>query len=101
MSNKLTKEQLIELAAKRNHTLICTDFDKEYNNVYSQLRFRCLTCSTEFETRVNSYKNAKKTGCPGCKKITTSQTHKGKIVSQETRALIGKKASERPGFLHF
>jgi hypothetical protein len=99
MSKKLTKEQLIELAKTRNHILISTDFEKQYKGVHSKLTFRCLTCSTEWETKVHSYKNAKKTGCPGCKKITTSHTHKGKTVSDKTRALIGKKASARPGSL--
>ncbi len=55
--------------------------------------------SKTFETSARSYKNAKKTGCPCCKKITASKTHKGKVVSEETRALIGEKASKRPGSL--
>lgn len=44
-------------------------------------------------------KPQKKTGCPECKKIKTSQTHKGKILSNKTRALIGEKASQRTGSL--
>ena len=99
MSQKLTEEKLMSFAKERNHTLICMDFEKTYKNVHSKLTFKCLTCGTEFESSVHSYKNAKKTGCPGCKKITTSKIHKGKVLSQETRALIGEKASQRPGSL--
>jgi hypothetical protein len=48
---------------------------------------------------VQSYKNAKKTGCTTCKKIVTSKTHAGKITSEETKRKIGEKASQRPGSL--
>ena len=63
------------------------------------MKFKCLTCHANFETTVHSYKNAKKTGCPTCKQLITSKTHSGKIISKETRLLIGQKASQRPGSL--
>lgn len=99
MSKKLTEEQFKKLVAERNHLLLCKDFSKEYQNVKSKMEFKCLTCETQFTTTVHSYRNAKKTGCPGCKKIVASKTHSGKIVSEQTRALIGQKASQRPGSL--
>nr|AWX53464.1 hypothetical protein [Scotinosphaera sp. NIES-154] len=99
MSNKLTKTQIENLAFSRNHLLITPNFTEVYKNVKSVLTFECLTCHSTFECSVHSYKNARKTGCPECKKIKTSQTHKGKILSNETRALIGEKASQRTGSL--
>jgi DNA-directed RNA polymerase subunit RPC12/RpoP len=99
MSNRLTEEDIRSLAAGRNHELICKDFSKEYQNIQSTLIFRCFTCGEEFSSSVHSYKNARKTGCPTCKKLTTSKTHTGKVVSEKTRALIGEKASQRAGSL--
>lgn len=48
---------------------------------------------------MHKYKNAPKTGCPECKKRITSQTHQGKVTSEETKRKIGAKASQRPGSL--
>jgi hypothetical protein len=96
MSNKLGKADYEQLAASRGHRLISFD---GYKNVHSTLSFECLTCGTCWEATGHSYKNAKKSGCPGCKKITTSKNNSGKIVSAETRAKIGVKASQRPGSL--
>jgi hypothetical protein len=99
MSQKLTKAHIEDLASNRNHVLITSNFEEVYKSVKSILTFKCLTCQSTFQCTVHSYKNAKKTGCSECKKVKTSQTHKGKILSNETRALIGKKASQRPGEL--
>nr|QIA47037.1 putative site-specific DNA endonuclease [Colemanosphaera charkowiensis]QIA47076.1 putative site-specific DNA endonuclease [Colemanosphaera charkowiensis] len=99
MTQRLTKETLEQLATERNHVLLSTDFEQEYKSVKSVMKFKCLTCNTEFQCTVHSYKNAKKTGCPTCKKLTASNMHKGKVVSEQTRALIRKKASEHPGSL--
>ena len=41
----------------------------------------------------------KQTGCSTCKNKKASETHSIKIVSSETRGLIGTKASARPGSL--
>ena len=46
MSKKLTKEQIIQLAAGRNHELILIDFEKKYKDIHSKLEFKCLTCGT-------------------------------------------------------
>lgn len=51
------------------------------------------------ETTAHSYRNAKRTGCPECKKLITSITHKNKIPTVKTRKLIGLKASQRVGTL--
>lgn len=99
MSQKLTKAHIEDLAFNRNHVLITPNFEEVYKSVKSTLTFKCLTCQSTFECTVHSYKNAKKTGCPECKKVKTSQIHRGKILSNETRALIGEKASQRPGSL--
>ena len=99
MSQKLTRVHIEELTLSRNHVLITPNFEEVYKNVKSTLMFQCLTCQSTFECTVHSYKNAKKTGCPECKKLKTSQTHQGKQVSKETRALIGEKARQRPGSL--
>jgi len=99
MTRRLTREEIENLALERNHELLCENFEQEYKNVHSPMRFRCLTCDTEFVTTVHSYKNAKRTGCPTCKKEAISKAQTGKIVSEETRKLIGEKASERPGSL--
>lgn len=99
MSKKLTKTSIENLAFERNHILITPDFEKAYKNIKSFLLFKCLTCQTKFECSAHSYKNAKKTGCPGCKKKNLSKIQKGKTLTKETRALIGQKASKRSGSL--
>lgn len=99
MSQKLTKAHIEILTSNRNHVLITPNFEEVYKSVKSILTFKCLTCHSTFDCSVHSYKNAKKTGCPECKKIKTSETHKGKIISHETRALIGEKTSQRVGSL--
>jgi hypothetical protein len=96
MTRKLTKEDIEEIATTRNHSV--KSFEN-YENVHSKIQIHCNTCSTTWETTVHKYKNAKKTGCPECKKRTTSETHKGKVTSAETKRKIGEKASQRPGSL--
>nr|UCS09770.1 hypothetical protein [Oedocladium carolinianum]UCS09805.1 putative HNH homing endonuclease [Oedocladium carolinianum] len=99
ISKKLTKIDIENLALARNHLLITSNFEEVYKSVKSALTFQCLTCQSTFECTVHSYKNAKKTGCPKCKKVKISETHKGKMVSKKTRTLISEKASRRPGSL--
>lgn len=99
MSNKLTFNDINKIASERNHILLTKDLEKNYKDINSLIELNCLTCNTMFKTTLRSYKNAKKTGCPNCKKIIVSNTHKGKIVSNETRILIGEKAKKRPGSL--
>lgn len=96
MTKKLSKKDLDLIASGRNHTIISFE---NYQNVHSQIEIHCNTCNTTFVTTVHSYKNAKKTGCPECKKQVSSQTHKGKVTSEETKRKIGAKASRRPGSL--
>jgi hypothetical protein len=74
----------------------------DYKNVDSVIKIRCNACSSPndtWETKVRSYLNAKKTGCPGCKKRVASETHKGKVTSEDTKRKIGEKVSQRPGSL--
>jgi hypothetical protein len=96
MSRKLTKEDLQKLANTRNHTVIVFE---NYQSVKSDVTIHSNTCNTIFTTSVHSYKNAKKTGCPECKKRITSETHRGKVTSEETKQKIGEKAQQRPGSL--
>jgi hypothetical protein len=96
MSKRVTKEDLQEIATERNHEVVGLE---NYKNVHSKVTIQCNNCSSVFTTTAHSYKNAKKTGCPECKKLIASQTHKGKVTSEETKQKIGKKASERPGSL--
>lgn len=72
---------------------------ENYKNVHSTIEIHCNNCNMKFSTTVQSSKNAKKTGCPECKKQVTSKTHKGKITSNETKRKIGQKASLRTGSL--
>jgi hypothetical protein len=88
MSKPLTREHFENLAAERNQTV--EDFSS-YKGIHSNITFYCHECYTTFTTSGHSYKNAKKTGCPGCKKVTTSKNRKGKPTSDYTKALIGKK----------
>lgn len=74
MSKKLTKADIESLALARNHVLITPNFEEVYKNVKSTLAFKCLTCQSTFECTVHSYKNAKKTGCPECKKVKASDS---------------------------
>lgn len=48
---------------------------------------------------MRAYRYAPKTGCIECKKRTASETHKGKVLSEETKRKIGTKAIDRPGSL--
>jgi len=59
----------------------------------------CKKCEITWEVSAHSYKNAKKTGCPVCKKKAISEAQSEKITSAETKRKIGKKASQRPGSL--
>jgi hypothetical protein len=95
MTRKLTRTDLEALAEKRGHSIVLLD---NYQNVRSKITLQC-PCGTTWTTTVQSYKNAKKTGCTGCKKKITSQTHSGKVTSLETKQKISKKASQRPGSL--
>lgn len=92
MSQKLNFQYFKELAAKRNHKVLTMD---EYKNIHSKIVFSCDACGSHFETTGHSYKNAKQIGCPKCKKLITSATHKNKVTSNETKKLIGLKASQR------
>ncbi len=96
MSKKLTREDLTKLAESSNHSIISFD---NYKNVHSFITVGCNTCNSTFETSVDSYKNAKQTGCLECKKAATSKTHKNKVVSNQTGHKIGLKASQRIGSL--
>lgn len=96
MSNKLTKEDYQKIAHQRNHEIISFE---NYINVRSQIGVHCLTCDHVWYPTGHAYKNAKKTGCPNCKRLLISKQHKTKIVSEETRRKIGEKASKRAGSL--
>lgn len=72
---------------------------ENYQNVNSKITIHCNTCESTWETTVHKYKNARQTGCPECKKRITSETHRGKVTSEETKRKIGAKASQRPGSL--
>lgn len=96
MTRKLTREDIEKIAISRNHSIVSFE---NYENVHSEIQIHCKTCSTTWTTTVHKYKNAKKTGCPQCKRTTTSETHKGKVTSPETKRKIGAKASQRPGSL--
>lgn len=93
---RITKQQLALDVTDCGH--IWLHFPSHYKSVKDKVRFKCLTCNEEWETSIHSYRTSK-SGCPSCKKETASLTHKGKNVSEETRLLIGQKASARPGSL--
>lgn len=96
MTSRLTLLDYEKIADTRNHLVI--DFSL-YTGVHSPIKFYCITCNGVWTASGQSYKNAKQTGCPGCKRIKTSQVHTGKIVSEDTRRLISEKAAGRPGSL--
>lgn len=96
MSRKLTLEDLQIVAKEKNHEIRVM---AGYENVDSNITVYCKTCDYEWACTVRSYKNSKQTGCPNYKKRKTSETHKNKEVSDETRKKIGTKAAQRPGSL--
>lgn len=96
MCKKLTIKDYQKLATERNHDVLTMN---KYKNVHSKIEFICHTCSSCFSTTGQSYKNAKQTGCPTCKKRKVSVTHKYKVLSDATKKLIGLKASQRVGSL--
>jgi hypothetical protein len=96
MSKKLTLEDFQKFADKRNHTVISFE---NYQDVHSNIPMYCKTCNTCFVTTVHKYKSATVTGCPECKRISTSKTHKNKVTSEETKNKISEKAKKRTGSL--
>lgn len=96
MSKKFTFFDVQTLASSRNHTLVSMN---GYQNVKSLITIQCNTCSCKWTTSLSSYLNAKKTGCPGCKKSTISQIQTNKHISEATRKRISEKANKRPGSL--
>lgn len=96
MSKRLRKEDIAVKAADRQHLLL--HFPDDYRGVTDKIKLRCLLCKVDWETTLCSYLNSKN-GCRSCKNKIISFTHKNKNVSQETRHLIGEKASKRPGSL--
>lgn len=96
ISRKLTYQDLQNLAETRNHTVVSFE---NYQNVRSKIIIHCQTCECTWETTVHNYKYGPKTGCPECKKRIASQTHKGKVTTEETKSKIGLKAKQRPGSL--
>jgi len=96
MNRRLTEADLQRIAKERNHTILSTE---GYVNIHSVIRVECHTCGLIWQPTAHAYKNAKKTGCPECKKAICSKTHKNKVVSESTRRLIGEKASRRKGSL--
>lgn len=96
MTKKHTLESLQTLASLRNHRI---RYLNDYKDVNSMIQIYCNTCSTQWPTTVRSYLNAKQTGCPECKKLAISKAQKNKTVSEDTKKLIGEKASQRPGSL--
>ena len=96
MTQKLTLADMQGLASTRNHTILIW---QNYQDVRSKITIRCTTCAHVWTTAVASYKNARKTGCPGCKKSAISRFQVGKVVSEKTRQAIGEKARQRPGSL--
>lgn len=96
MTGKLTRQDIEKIAVTRNHTVVSFE---NYKNVHSEIQVDCNSCGMTWTTTVHKYKNAKKTGCPECKKKTISETQKGQITSTETKRKIGEKTSQRPGSL--
>jgi len=96
MNSPCTKKNICILAPKRNHVLISMT---NYKNVHSRITLYCNGCQNTFDTTLHSYKNAKQTGCPYCKKIHTSKTHKNKITSLVTKQKISQANKNKPGSL--
>jgi len=96
MSKRLTIDDLKSIAENRNHTIVSME---GYTGVKSKVQFFCNTCNNHFNTSAASYKNAKKTGCPFCKKLVISQLHTDKEVTIETRNRLSEKAKGRKGSL--
>jgi hypothetical protein len=96
MSKKLTCQYFEKLATERNHSVVAPG---EYKNIHTTILFVCYTCQSYFVTTGHSYKNAKQTGCPECKKNLISAFQKNRITSDETKKLIALKASQRSGSL--
>jgi RNA polymerase subunit RPABC4/transcription elongation factor Spt4 len=88
MSHKKTKDFYIELAQSRNHNIIV--FQNNETPASGTLTIQCNTCGIEFTTTAKSYVNARKTGCPNCKRIATSKQWKGK-----TRSLTPEQAAKK------
>lgn len=88
MSNKKTTHFYNELAHSRDHTII--SFQNSQTPSSGTLTIQCNTCGKPFTTTAKSYTNARKTGCPNCKRISTSTQWKGK-----TRTLTPKQAAKK------
>ena len=96
MSQRCTKKDIQNIAETRNHLLVSME---GYKNIKSQIVLYCNECQRTFKTTLHSYKNAKRTGCPNCKKMSVSKHHKNKFVSSITRKKIGQANRNKPGSL--
>lgn len=86
------------LASSRNHRVLSLPSD--YQNARSRLTFLCNVCKETWVTSWASYKGAKVSGCPNCKRIRISSVQRGKHVSSQTRELISKANLGKPGTLN-
>ena len=96
MSQRCTKKDIQNIAETRNHLLVSME---GYKNIKSQIVLYCNECQRTFKTTLHSYKNAKRTGCPNCKKMSVSKHYKNKFVSSITRKKIGQANRNKPGSL--
>lgn len=96
MVKRLTYQDIEKISNQRRHILLKME---NYKNVFSFITIFCQTCEISFETSVQSYKNAKQTGCPECKKKSISKVQKNKHVSLATRMKIGKANKNKLGSL--
>lgn len=83
MSRKTSIQDLEQLAATRNHTLLAVS--NEETPAQGNIELLCKTCGETFGTSTKSYKNARKTGCPNCKAIKArAQVQPAKKASTQT-----------------
>lgn len=93
---KKTFQDIKSVAEKRNHTLVSMG---DYTSVKSKIKLICNNCNTCWSPSLHSYLAAKKSGCPFCQRKIISSVQTGKTLSEETKKLIGEKASKRTSSL--
>jgi RNA polymerase subunit RPABC4/transcription elongation factor Spt4 len=88
-----TLQQYADLCRERNHTLLnkYVEVGTEGKKTY-KIKILCNTCEKEFDTSCHSYKNARKTGCPNCKKESLSKHWTGKVRTASPEQIKQKKA---------
>jgi hypothetical protein len=100
MSKKKTIEHYDKLAQEREHELISVDNPETPSQ--GKLTIKCTKCNNTFTTTAHSYQNARQSGCPECKRVSTSTQWAGKprtVTPEQARKKAVVNAAKKAAYL--